>query len=149
MRCGRPKHIWLSTAADLRIDARRDLDDIKASHVELHALNRQPYCRLDSPEVSPSHLLRVPCSRLWLCAFPHLRDLVIMTGPTAMGSPLVWASTSNLKPPIQISLQDTDDSLSKHRNWMLHGLTAVPPWQSLMPSIMGQADIKVCNGRWM
>ncbi len=50
-RCGRTKHIWLSTAADLRIDARRDLDDIKALDVELHALNRQPYCNLNSSEV--------------------------------------------------------------------------------------------------
>ena len=49
VRCGREKHIWLSTAADLRIDARRDLDDIKAQEVDLHALNRQP---LLQPELS-------------------------------------------------------------------------------------------------
>ncbi|KAK9865736.1 hypothetical protein WJX84_001418, partial [Apatococcus fuscideae] len=52
VRCGQGKHIWLSTAADLRIDARRDLDDIKAQEVDLHALNRQPYCNLSSPEAN-------------------------------------------------------------------------------------------------
>ena len=59
VRCGREKHIWLSTAADLRIDARRDLDDIKAQEVDLHALNRQPYCNLSSPEVNLPDLLHL------------------------------------------------------------------------------------------
>lgn len=47
----RHKTLWLSVASDLKYDARRDLDDVGASSVEVHALNKLPYGKLDSKAV--------------------------------------------------------------------------------------------------
>eukprot|EP00250_Pteridium_aquilinum_P027603 c3529_g1_i1 orf=145-2244(+) len=47
----RCKALWLSVASDLKYDARRDLDDVGASSVEVHALNKLPYGKLDSKAV--------------------------------------------------------------------------------------------------
>ncbi|KAK9794625.1 hypothetical protein WJX73_001066 [Symbiochloris irregularis] len=51
VKCGRKRHLWISAGSDLVVDARRDLDDIHASDVPLHALNKLPYDALDSPQV--------------------------------------------------------------------------------------------------
>ncbi|KAL3700029.1 hypothetical protein R1sor_018051 [Riccia sorocarpa] len=48
---GRRKALWLSVGSDLKFDARRDLDDIGATCVEVHALNKLPYGKLDSKQV--------------------------------------------------------------------------------------------------
>ncbi|KAJ7530305.1 hypothetical protein O6H91_15G088700 [Diphasiastrum complanatum] len=48
---GRRKTLWLSVGSDLKFDARRDLDDIGATCVEVHALNKLPYAKLDSKTV--------------------------------------------------------------------------------------------------
>ncbi|CAM6105098.1 unnamed protein product [Calypogeia fissa] len=48
---GRRKALWLSVGSDLKFDARRDLDDIGANCVEVHALNKLPYAKLDSKQV--------------------------------------------------------------------------------------------------
>ena len=50
-RCRRKRHLWVSIASDLRVDARRDLDDVAAQDVSVHALNKQPYAALDSDKV--------------------------------------------------------------------------------------------------
>ena len=52
-RCGRVRHLWVSIASDLRVDAKRDLEDVAAQHVPVHALNKQPYAALDSDKVCP------------------------------------------------------------------------------------------------
>jgi hypothetical protein len=41
--CGRKKHVWLSLSADLRLDARRDLDDIGAGHIKTVSLGDFDY----------------------------------------------------------------------------------------------------------
>lgn len=43
---GRRKHIWVSIGADLKFDARRDLDDAGAPEIDVHALNKLPYGKL-------------------------------------------------------------------------------------------------------
>ncbi|PRW58205.1 strawberry notch-like [Chlorella sorokiniana] len=43
---GRHKHLWLSVGADLKIDTNRDLADVGAGHLPLHALNKLPYGKL-------------------------------------------------------------------------------------------------------
>uniref|UniRef100_A0A0D6R552 PHD-type domain-containing protein n=1 Tax=Araucaria cunninghamii TaxID=56994 RepID=A0A0D6R552_ARACU len=48
---GRRKAIWLSVSSDLKYDARRDLDDVGAKCVEVHALNKLPYSKLDAKAV--------------------------------------------------------------------------------------------------
>jgi hypothetical protein len=48
---GRTKALWLSVGSDLKFDARRDLDDVGAVDVEVHALNKLPYAKLDSKAV--------------------------------------------------------------------------------------------------
>lgn len=48
---GRRKAVWLSVSSDLKFDARRDLDDVGATCVEVHALNKLPYSKLDSKSV--------------------------------------------------------------------------------------------------
>lgn len=48
---GRHKAIWISVGSDLKFDARRDLDDVGAACVEVHALNKLPYSKLDSKAV--------------------------------------------------------------------------------------------------
>lgn len=47
----RTKALWLSVGSDLKFDARRDLDDVGAMEVEVHALNKLPYAKLDSKAV--------------------------------------------------------------------------------------------------
>jgi hypothetical protein len=42
---------WISIGSDLKYDARRDLDDVGAKCVEVHALNKQPYSKLDSKAI--------------------------------------------------------------------------------------------------
>ncbi|KMZ66679.1 Strawberry notch-like protein [Zostera marina] len=49
--CGRHKALWISAGSDLKFDARRDLDDIGATCIEVHALNKLPYSKLDSKAV--------------------------------------------------------------------------------------------------
>ncbi|CAJ2659094.1 unnamed protein product [Trifolium pratense] len=48
---GRKKALWISIGSDLKFDARRDLDDMGASCIEVHALNKLPYTKLDSDTV--------------------------------------------------------------------------------------------------
>ncbi|KAK7243900.1 hypothetical protein RIF29_38713 [Crotalaria pallida] len=48
---GRRKALWISVGSDLKFDARRDLDDIGATCVKVHALNKLPYSKLDSKSV--------------------------------------------------------------------------------------------------
>ncbi|XP_043701868.1 protein FORGETTER 1 isoform X2 [Telopea speciosissima] len=48
---GRRKALWISVGSDLKFDARRDLDDVGANCVEVHALNKLPYSKLDSKSV--------------------------------------------------------------------------------------------------
>ncbi|KAM3213142.1 hypothetical protein ACQJBY_065881 [Aegilops geniculata] len=45
---GRHKALWISIGSDLKYDARRDLDDVGAKCVQVHALNKLPYSKLDS-----------------------------------------------------------------------------------------------------
>nr|XP_043628033.1 protein FORGETTER 1 isoform X2 [Erigeron canadensis] len=48
---GRRKALWVSVGSDLKFDARRDLDDVGATCIEVHALNKLPYAKLDSKTV--------------------------------------------------------------------------------------------------
>ncbi|KAJ8762665.1 hypothetical protein K2173_010686 [Erythroxylum novogranatense] len=48
---GRRKALWISVGSDLKFDARRDLDDVGAHYIEVHALNKLPYSKLDSKSV--------------------------------------------------------------------------------------------------
>ncbi|WVZ94507.1 hypothetical protein U9M48_040390 [Paspalum notatum var. saurae] len=48
---GRHKALWISIGPDLKYDARRDLDDVGAKCVEVHALNKLPYSKLDSKAI--------------------------------------------------------------------------------------------------
>ncbi|KAH9646135.1 protein FORGETTER 1 [Citrus sinensis] len=48
---GRRKALWISVGSDLKFDARRDLDDVGATCIEVHALNKLPYSKLDSRSV--------------------------------------------------------------------------------------------------
>ncbi|XP_058072327.1 protein FORGETTER 1 isoform X2 [Magnolia sinica] len=48
---GRHKALWVSVGSDLKFDARRDLDDVGAMSVQVHALNKLPYSKLDSKSV--------------------------------------------------------------------------------------------------
>ncbi len=43
--------MWLSVGADLKIDSRRDLDDVGAPDVEVYPLNKMPYQDLDTAKV--------------------------------------------------------------------------------------------------
>ncbi|PKA64092.1 hypothetical protein AXF42_Ash005104 [Apostasia shenzhenica] len=47
----RQKALWISVGSDLKYDARRDLDDVGAILIEVHALNKLPYSKLDSKAV--------------------------------------------------------------------------------------------------
>ena len=47
---GRKKAIWLSVSADLKLDAERDLNDIGASRIKVHALNKLKYTKISSSE---------------------------------------------------------------------------------------------------
>ena len=59
-RSGRQKHMWVSIGSDLRIDTRRDLDDVGATDIAVHPLNKLPYGPLNSAKVYS------PCAR-WYC----------------------------------------------------------------------------------
>ncbi|XP_042963353.1 protein FORGETTER 1 [Carya illinoinensis] len=48
---GMKKALWISVGSDLKFDARRDLDDVGATSIEVHALNKLPYSKLDSKSV--------------------------------------------------------------------------------------------------
>ncbi|KAA0054721.1 protein strawberry notch [Cucumis melo var. makuwa] len=48
---GRRKSLWISVGSDLKYDARRDLDDVGAACIKVHALNKLPYSKLDSKSV--------------------------------------------------------------------------------------------------
>ncbi|KAI8553226.1 hypothetical protein RHMOL_Rhmol06G0327600 [Rhododendron molle] len=48
---GMRKALWISVGSDLKFDARRDLDDVNAMCIEVHALNKLPYSKLDSKSV--------------------------------------------------------------------------------------------------
>ncbi|XP_071730329.1 protein FORGETTER 1 isoform X1 [Rutidosis leptorrhynchoides] len=48
---GRRKALWISVGSDLKFDARRDLDDVGATCIVVHALNKLPYSKLDSKSV--------------------------------------------------------------------------------------------------
>ncbi|CAA3028935.1 strawberry notch isoform X1 [Olea europaea subsp. europaea] len=48
---GRRKALWISIGSDLKFDSRRDLDDVGAMCIEVHALNKLPYSKLDSKSV--------------------------------------------------------------------------------------------------
>ncbi|GAV64893.1 PHD domain-containing protein/Helicase_C_4 domain-containing protein/AAA_34 domain-containing protein [Cephalotus follicularis] len=48
---GRRKALWISVGSDLKFDARRDLDDVGAPCIGVHALNKLPYSKLDSKSV--------------------------------------------------------------------------------------------------
>ncbi|KAB2636953.1 protein strawberry notch [Pyrus ussuriensis x Pyrus communis] len=48
---GMKKAVWVSVGSDLKFDARRDLDDVGATCIEVHALNKLPYSKLDSKSV--------------------------------------------------------------------------------------------------
>ncbi|XP_058201466.1 protein FORGETTER 1-like isoform X2 [Rhododendron vialii] len=50
-RHGRRKALWISVGSDLKFDARRDLDDVGATNIEVHALNKLSYSKLDSKSV--------------------------------------------------------------------------------------------------
>ncbi|XP_074372399.1 protein FORGETTER 1-like isoform X2 [Apium graveolens] len=48
---GRRKALWISVGSDLKFDARRDLDDVGAIFIKVHALNKLSYSKLDSKAV--------------------------------------------------------------------------------------------------
>lgn len=48
---GRRKALWVSVGSDLKFDSRRDLDDVGAMCIEVHALSKLPYSKLDSKSV--------------------------------------------------------------------------------------------------
>eukprot|EP00897_Mesotaenium_endlicherianum_P005981 jgi/Mesen1/5410/ME000269S04553 len=50
-KLGRRRFVWVSISPDLKFDARRDLDDVGAVDVPVHALNKLPYGKLDSKAV--------------------------------------------------------------------------------------------------
>lgn len=45
---GRKKAVWLSVSNDLRFDSQRDLADIGAGKIQVHALNKLKYARISS-----------------------------------------------------------------------------------------------------
>ncbi|XP_023032712.1 protein strawberry notch isoform X2 [Drosophila willistoni] len=45
---GRKKALWISVSNDLKYDAERDLSDIGASRIEVHALNKFKYAKISS-----------------------------------------------------------------------------------------------------
>ena len=57
--------MWLSVGADLKIDSRRDLDDVGAPDVEVYALNKMPYQDLDTAKVKTCLLYKLQ-EQSWL-----------------------------------------------------------------------------------
>ncbi|XP_061162410.1 protein strawberry notch homolog 1-like [Saccostrea echinata] len=47
---GRKRALWLSVSNDLKVDAERDLRDIGAGRIEVHALNKFKYAKISSKE---------------------------------------------------------------------------------------------------
>ncbi|XP_050215928.1 protein FORGETTER 1 isoform X2 [Mercurialis annua] len=47
----RRRILWISVGSDLKFDARRDLDDVGATYIEVHALNKLSYAKLDAKSV--------------------------------------------------------------------------------------------------
>ena len=47
---GRRKAIWLSVSSDLKFDSERDLRDIGASKIAVHALNKMRYTKINHPD---------------------------------------------------------------------------------------------------
>uniref|UniRef100_A0A158R3X8 Strawberry notch homolog 1 n=1 Tax=Syphacia muris TaxID=451379 RepID=A0A158R3X8_9BILA len=47
---GRKRSIWLSVSSDLKFDAERDLRDIGASRIKVHALNKFKYAKISGKE---------------------------------------------------------------------------------------------------
>ncbi|XP_041348616.1 protein strawberry notch homolog 1-like [Gigantopelta aegis] len=47
---GRKRAIWLSVSTDLKVDSERDLRDIGASKIDVHALNKFKYAKISSKE---------------------------------------------------------------------------------------------------
>ncbi|CAF1235122.1 unnamed protein product [Adineta ricciae] len=47
---GRRRSLWLSVSNDLKYDAQRDLYDIGAQFIEVHALNKLKYAKISSPQ---------------------------------------------------------------------------------------------------
>lgn len=47
---GRRKAIWVSVSSDLKFDAERDMRDIGASKIPIHALNKMKYSKINHPE---------------------------------------------------------------------------------------------------
>lgn len=47
---GRKRALWLSVSNDLKVDAERDLSDIGAGRIEVHALNKFKYAKISSKE---------------------------------------------------------------------------------------------------
>ncbi|VDD95849.1 unnamed protein product [Enterobius vermicularis] len=47
---GRKRSIWLSVSSDLKFDAERDLRDIGASKIKVHALNKFKYAKISGKE---------------------------------------------------------------------------------------------------
>ena len=45
---GRKKSLWLSVSNDLKYDAQRDLHDIGAHRIDVNALNKLKYCKINS-----------------------------------------------------------------------------------------------------
>ena len=43
--------MWISIGSDLRIDTRRDLDDVGSHDIPVHPLNKLPYAPLTSKKV--------------------------------------------------------------------------------------------------
>lgn len=47
---GRKRSIWISASSDLKFDAERDLRDIGAGFIPVHALNKLKYAKINSVE---------------------------------------------------------------------------------------------------
>lgn len=47
---GRKRAIWLSVSSDLKYDAQRDLNDIGASFIDVYALNKLKYAKINGSE---------------------------------------------------------------------------------------------------
>lgn len=46
----RKRAIWISASSDLKFDAERDLRDIGAGFIQVHALNKLKYAKINGPE---------------------------------------------------------------------------------------------------
>lgn len=76
-RCGRKRHLWISIGSDLRVDARRDLNDANGEGIQIHALNKLQYGQLDSAKVGSFLHARESC-QVWF--LPSIAELGCMHG---------------------------------------------------------------------